>query len=584
MKKIKKLKLHFNSIKYRFLVPLIIVSMLMIGVFAIVSYMVFRGTVIEQVGEARSDVLSLISERVKVVRSNAYTLMNLYYYDGRLQSYINNNDGTINKEFKDYLDNKTSQFKKSFKHANLEYSMVLSLESGKGYSSNKLPDDYDYNSIRYKIWYKELYHSKGDIIEIPSFTESASGTRSYSLARSLIDSKDNTIGYLFINIEERQIYDVYKNVAPEESSIYIVDKFGNIVSSNREKLIGFNYFNMENLDRLFGEDDYAVTKLGGYSKLITKSYDSGSSLMVLEEIALEGLLSSLEYIGRLLIIVSGIILLAMCLWLLRFSESIIAPIKRLSKFMTKVEADRLDEECEVVGYNEINSLSTGLNSMLKRIKNLISIQKQKEQQKHEMELSFLQAQINPHFMYNTLFSIKCMVDMQENEKASNMLTSFITLLRSTLSNPNELITIKEELALLRKFMEILRLRYTNQVLFIVECEPSLEDYKIPKLLIQPLVENAIFHGLDSEEGKGCVSVIVREEGRDIQIIVDDDGKGMNSKALASFNSQKKSRSSHVGLENVRNRTQLYFGEEYGVRLESELDIGTRAVISIPKTD
>lgn len=578
----KALALRVNSIRVRVLAMLIGVNVVIIGLFAVASYFIFEKTLVREVGTTRSDVLSQIGERVKVVKNNAYTLSNLYYYDENLTQYLEQDNTQISAPFLKYLDMTTQQYKTAFLQAGIEYSMVLSLENGGGYCSEPVPAQYDYMRPKIKIWYKEMYQGRGKMVDIASYKDKLLGTSSFCVARSIINRYGEPLAYLMINIDERQIYEMYKNVTDENSNIYIVDQSGTIVSSNIQKLRGFNFFSMPNLDKLFGKDDYTVTEISGRTVLFTKYYDAASGFTVLEEIPLRELLRSLDRVRAILIAVTVFAVLAACIWAWRFASRTIGPIQELSNFMTTVEADRIHANCEVQGYTEINNLRQGLNGMLERIRNLVASEKQKERQKREMELSFLQAQINPHFMYNTLFSVKCMVDMGENEKAAKMLTAFITLLRSTLSSPQEFITIGNEFDVLSQFAEILRFRYTNSLEIILECSDEVRNKKIPKLLIQPLMENAVFHGVESKGGQGMVTIVARLCGSDVVITVEDDGAGMSPETLARLKEGSlTSKSSHIGVMNVKERIQLYFGEEYGMHIESNPDIGTKVVLTFP---
>lgn len=253
--------------------------------------------------------------------------------------------------------------------------------------------------------------------------------------------------------------------------------------------------------------------------------------------------------------------------------------------MLQVEEENLNQDCAVAGYTEINILSKGLNTLLGRMRDLLQGIKQKEQQKRKMELGFLQAQINPHFMYNTLFSIKCMVDMEKNGEASKMLASFIQLLRSTLSNPDEFVTVRQEFHVLRQYIEIQKFRYDDGFQVIFECDGAVEEKKIPKLLIQPLLENAIFHGVEFKKGEGLIIITARMQDEAVLITVEDNGVGIAPEILEKINrGEQLGSKTHVGIVNVKERIQLNFGESYGMRIESAQWKGTKIVLTLPALD
>lgn len=250
-----------------------------------------------------------------------------------------------------------------------------------------------------------------------------------------------------------------------------------------------------------------------------------------------------------------------------------------------MEGDNLDKECSVRGYTEINILSSRLNAMLYRMRGLMEGIRQKEKQKRGMELSFLQAQINPHFMYNTLFSIKCMVDMGKNEEASGMLVSFIQLLRSTLSNPNEFVMIREEFRVLRQYVEIQKFRYDDGFQVIFECDEGVEEKKIPKLLIQPLLENAIFHGVEFKRGEGLIIITARAYDGGVAVTVEEQRYGDCSEIIEKINrGERMGEKAHVGIVNVKERIQLNFGGNYGMKIESVQWKGTKIILNLPAVD
>ena len=202
-----------------------------------------------------------------------------------------------------------------------------------------------------------------------------------------------------------------------------------------------------------------------------------------------------------------------------------------------------------------------------------------------MELTFPQAQINPHFMYNTLFSIKCMVDMEKNDEASRMITSFIQLLRSTLSNPNEFATVQQEMYGLEQYVEIQKFRYDDKFQVIFQCDEEVREKKLPKLLIQPLLENAIFHGVEFRKEDGLIIITACQKKGDLVITVEDNGIGISQEMVEKINEGKiAGAKTHVGILNVKERIQLNFGENYGMKIESVSWQGTKIILTLPLID
>lgn len=589
--KIRLFRVDKNSMKLRLLLTLFAAGFLLTLIVWGIGFKVFEHTLISEIGRNRADVLRQVGERVRQVRESARTLSNLYYYDSTLHNYLERlerGDNGLMPEFTEYMDRLTSQYQSSFYDSGRSFEVVLALENGGGYCMNHTPGQGDckYMSPKTKIWYKKMLFAKGNMIDIACYKDKESQTSYFSVARSINDEKGNPLAYLMINIDEDQIYQMYQSLTDgSHNVIYVVDGSGTIISSSNRKLNGFEFFNMKNLDLLFGDSSYIFTRMRGEHILFTRYYDQESGFTVLEEIPLSVLIQPISQVRAVTMTIALIAVCAAALYAGHFADKTTRPISRLCEFMLQVEGENLDKECTVRGYTEINILSNRLNAMLRRMRELMEGIKQKEKQKRRMELSFLQAQINPHFMYNTLFSIKCMVDMEKNQEASRMLASFIQLLRSTLSNPDEFVTIHEEFHILRQYVEIQNFRYDDGFKVIFECDGAVENKKIPKLLIQPLLENAIFHGVEFKKKEGLIIITARRSGEDVVVTVEDNGMGIDPELLDKLNrGEQMYEKTHVGIVNVKERIQLNFGGKYDMKIESVQWKGTKIILNFPAID
>lgn len=583
------LKIDSNSIKTRLLVTLITTGVFLVFAVAFMGFKTFEKTLVYEIGNNRSDVLSQIGDRVKQVKTSTYMISNLYYYDTTLQRYIKElaieDSERKRDELNSHLDILTAQFKKSLYEGNMDYDVILCLENGWGYTSADVSGDYDYMSPKNKIWYKDMLFARGDIIDVANYKDKQKNQSYFCAARVIFDDQGETAAYLMITVKERQIYRMYEHVIPGEGTIYIVDQEGTIISSNNEKLNGFNFFNMNNLDKLFGGGVYTITRMRNEKILFTKYYEEASGFTVLEEIKFASLLEPINRVRLRITLIALMVMAVAAFYGWQMADRMTRPISRLCDFMQQVDEANLDQQCRVKGYTEINILSEKLNVLLIKMKGLMEGIKQKEKQKRKMELSFLQAQINPHFMYNTLFSVKCMVDMERNEEASNMLVSFIQLLRSTLSNPDEFVAIKQEFAVLKQYVGIQKFRYDNSFDVMFECDERVAEKKIPKLLIQPLLENAIFHGVELRKGDGLIVITARKKEEDIEVTVEDNGVGISEEMIERINrGERVGGTAHVGILNVKERIQLNFGMNYGMKIESTQWEGTKIILTFPAID
>ena len=220
--------------------------------------------------------------------------------------------------------------------------------------------------------------------------------------------------------------------------------------------------------------------------------------------------------------------------------------------------------------------------MVLRIQQLMTTVRQEEVKLRKTELKALQAQINPHFLYNTLDSIAWMCEQGRSTDAVNMVHALARLFRISISRGHELIPIARELEHAEHYLEIQTCRYKNQFTYAFHVDPACLDYYCNKITLQPIIENAILHGLDLLVEEGHIDVQVYQEGEDILFCVQDNGVGMSPEQVSAILEQDAQDRTGIGIKNVNDRLQIYFGKGYGLRIVSELDMGTRVEIRMPK--
>ena len=267
------------------------------------------------------------------------------------------------------------------------------------------------------------------------------------------------------------------------------------------------------------------------------------------------------------------------------ARNITFPIQKLRDSMKRVQkGDFSAAEIEVYSDNEIGSLTRSFNVMTHKIQDLMAQNIQEQEQKRKIELKALQSQINPHFLYNTLDSIIWMAEGKKNEEVVLMTASLARLLRQSISIENELVTIGQEVEYVRSYLTIQKMRYKDKLEFEINVDPRITHAKIIRLVLQPIVENAIYHGLKYKESKGMLKVHGYELGERIIIDITDDGVGMDEETLKHIYDKHKVNyhSNGVGVYNVQQRLVLYYGKEYGIIYHSEKGKGTTATVVIPK--
>lgn len=281
-------------------------------------------------------------------------------------------------------------------------------------------------------------------------------------------------------------------------------------------------------------------------------------------------------------------LLAVVLFALLVSRRIIRPTIRLASTMTRLTASDLDIQLPSPGVcNELEDVYDGFNSMLVRLKESIVRTRLSEKEKRHYQLGMLKYQINPHFLYNTINSIRFSCLKSGDKASAQMLITLSRLLRNTLDNPTEMIDLSDEVNNLRDFVSLQQIRYEHGLDFQILLPDELKDVQVPIMILQPIVENAITHGLNAalNAGKDArITLSARSETSVLLLTIEDNGEGIGEMEMRNIFSEEKRghiRSSHIGLANIHHRLQLMFGEEYGISLESRINEFTRVTLRLP---
>lgn len=268
------------------------------------------------------------------------------------------------------------------------------------------------------------------------------------------------------------------------------------------------------------------------------------------------------------------------------ADNISNPIKKVRTTMKQVEKGDFDVWLEITGEDEIGELAQSFNHMIERIKMLMEQERESQEKLRYAELKALQSQINPHFLYNTLDSINWMARMGKTDKVEEMIDALTMFFRINLSKGRHFISIKEELTHVEKYITIQKIRYERILNSKIEVPEELYQYDIIKMTLQPLVENALYHGLKEKEEGGLITITAKEKGDDIVFCVEDTGLGMSGEKLKKLQSMMDEGIDYdpaaYGIINVQKRISMYFGAEYGLRFESRIGEGTRVYVTIPK--
>lgn len=285
----------------------------------------------------------------------------------------------------------------------------------------------------------------------------------------------------------------------------------------------------------------------------------------------------------ILLLLTGFVLVTVFFSSYLLTHMVSHPIQSLVKAMQDFETNAEEFSYQPVhGSREMLALSDSFDHMVVRIQDLMEKVRGEEITLRKTELKALQAQINPHFLYNTLDAIGWMCEEERSQDAVEMVNALARLFRISISKGHELIPIEKEVEHARSYLMIQNFRYKNQFTYSFHIEEACLPYLCNKITLQPIIENAIYHGINRMVDEGEIIIRIREEEGDIVFSVSDNGVGMSKEQCEEILKSEPGDQTGIGIKNVNDRIKIYFGEEYGITIESELDEGTCVSIRMPK--
>lgn len=497
---------------------------------------------------------------------------------------------------------------------------------------DRLNDEYMSNPASKYIHRIIIGNSHDRYLQIVDATYSTSQnvaavTRSLDIYESQLSSEglDFTDGFVYdpyINRTSRNVLIIIRPIAYE----YSFKQGGYVCMSLREELFTapIHYYSMAGDSRLYltlGEhvylmdngslteldisdistDELHYSEISPEARVFHYNNDEDSGYLISKPLSVDGcyitqLISNKEmksyvpyYFIIILAITSLIILIGFLLSTILY-QFISVPVQKIQKRLEKISHGDFSRDTSIEWNHELGDIGRGINNLSENIESLMNSKIQDEKDKKDLEYKMLQSQINPHFIYNTLNSIKWMAVTQGADGIAEMTTALSRLLRSISKGTRDLVPIRDELALITDYFTIQQYRYGGTIkMDIIVDDEELNNCLINKFTLQPLVENAIFHGIEPKQSTGHITIHVSSESSsDIHVCVEDDGVGMTAEQIENIFSENTNDKSQffkeIGLINIHKRIKYEFGDEYGIFIESELGKYTRMIVKIKRME
>ncbi len=511
-----------------------------------------------------SDILDVSDYARELGRTTA---LSPFIIQSRLEALINSRDDLVN----------ISAFA-------LDGTVIVSTE----------PDiDATRSEILSSLWFRRAVDGEGDFF----FTgphRNTIGERddvviSYSTIISYGDiNRDPSPAVLLIDLNFNAVEELLESVHLSQTGYaYIISNDGDIVYHPKEMLIaeGSMEEDLESVStHVFGS---YISDFGGRERLTIIQTVEQTRWRIVGVAFMDELLEPLRMFRTSLMVIMVLSVIVAVLLSNIISKWITKPLRKLEAGMRSVQNGNFSVKEPVDGSKEVVSLSQSFQAMVQRIEELMEQVRTTEALKRQRELDALQAKINPHFLYNTLDSVVWMAETGNSKGVVKMVTALASLFRISIAKGHDTITLKEEFSHVRSYLDIQSMRYKDKFTYSIELPRELENQPTIKLLVQPIVENSIYHGIKYLQDEGIITIKAEDRGDRIAMIISDNGVGMRKETLNSLldrNSthEHSSEGNGIGLLNIDERIKLSYGEEYGLSITSEPDEGTTVMIIIPK--
>jgi two-component system sensor histidine kinase YesM len=451
----------------------------------------------------------------------------------------------------------------------------------------------DADSVQNKKWF-EIYKGTKITDLVVSPEKYNKNVFVFPISREIVHSlSEKPIGKSIVFFQGNLIADVFNQFEiPKGDELFIVNTKGQCVAHTKSSYIGKDFLDRTyvndilNGDRAQTNNGYIMTDIEGKDHIINYYKHPYNHLVIIQTSGLDIYHSSKLLFQRAtigILILTAAALLGIVVFL---SFELTKPIKKILGHLNLIAGGELEVDTSLEGEDEIGTIGTGINHMVTNIRFLVQKLVDEERIKKDLEFRMLQNQINPHFLYNTLNCIKWMATMQQATGISEMTSALASILKNISKGTDDKIPLYEEFLLLDDYMCIQNIRYNGKIELTYHIEePFLTTAGIIKFTLQPIIENAIFHGIEPKAGAGSIDVILKRRGGDLHIVVRDDGIGMSQETIRAVfhehTSSSKRSMNAIGIKNVDERLKIYYGSKYGLSIVSEEGVYTEVHICIP---
>jgi two-component system sensor histidine kinase YesM len=567
---------------------LLILSMSLIG---FLSFFTARDLINTYIRKSNINTLTQIKKNIGILIDQAISVVSLFDHNLFLEKYLTEDNRNLFERLKniDTIETQIRQY--SFAYDWLKYNTILLGSKGIVYNPDTA-GDLTAEAFQKYDWYRRAMLERQKIYWLSSHPDFINPSKKvFTAVKTLHNSiSGQYYGTLLLSIDESCLYNIYRDSLESDSSFSIIDSSGNIVSHSTRDRVGTR-FDFKPFAKLLNGPaaKHQVIRTGHRKYLCIYQKVERVNWTIINLIPLATVSQDINALALKIFLISLVLISFSVSLAVLISRKIAIPLINLKK-RVQSHSQPVNESPESTLTDEITVLTREYEHIVAELEKTINHLLKEQEEKRKAELHALQMQIRPHFLYNTINSIKCLLWAGKTELIEPTVNALVNLLEQTISRKEELISLEEELQCVKDYIYIQEIRSSHTIRSSFQIPEALQACLIPKLLLQPLVENAIFHGFEPKPatGKiwGTLSIYATAIGRDLQLEILDDGVGMEQsraeKLLTDDNRLNAGRFSGIGVKNVQERIQLYFGARYGLTIHSEPGVGTSIVITLPQ--
>jgi len=576
-------KFKDESLSKKLLICLVLFFIVPLLVVAFVLNYVVSGTLVSRICEAKLEVLKQAGSSVESMIADTHFLSFTLISEDSLHELVrfyelnSYKDFERNKNNLNYLLQSLINSKPHINSISLSRDGEILIQSGDLVAAESTAFHRQASSLKGKPLWTGVY-------ELPGAISKNRNRQVISMIRSVNDLYAmKEIAMLRISLKEESLAEMYKKFVPMNGGpITVIDAEGSVVSSLDKNLLQSDFISAASLQfPRYETDGYYDTKTPDGNKTVFYHALAGTSWTLLQIVGERELYRQIRSLNGIIVLCMLFCILFGILFSFIQDRSVIRPIKLISVEMEKIKTGNFDISLPVRNRDEIGDLSRDFVDMAQEIKELIDTVYKGKLREKEAELMTMEAQINPHFLYNTLDSIRWMAVKKGDFETGEQIEALSGLFRHVLNKGKEMTTLGEELEHLSNYIMIQKNRFGERIRFDVRADPGLTGFHTLKLVLQPLVENAILHGLENKVSPGTVSVSVGRSGDDILLRVSDDGAGTDEERIRGMLESADESHNVFALKNINDRIRLKFGRDYGLGFSSREGEGTTVEVLIP---